>query len=283
MAKKYINATNIKYSDIAIGYLDDSSATQVYCNGLVDFYKLVTHLNTKESTFQGVPADINLFKVLDGLDCKLEKLNVFSCSSESFSQSLAQSNQSKHIQIMELHDTNNKSPNNFSIMTALITLTLDLHKCKEQVNLTDCLNSCPPTLKSFSLDCPNLEVDVFCTQLSFIETLKISCNYISKSLGEIISTLFPKLVELDPSGNIFEHTSIMLHSQCFKKASIYLTNPDPCTLIFKSPNHTKPQYYQIGEHSVRVIKYEEIVHLPILSLTCLTKKILDLSSMIVIE
>jgi hypothetical protein len=278
MLKKYNNAACTKYHDVAQLYYEPHDAKRLYFNGILGFYKIIRP-NEKKMEIQGTPDGVNIFEVFDNTGCQIEELQAYRCGGNTFVRYLSQSNQSRYIQTLSLINTEINSPDILKNMMALTTLKLSFHDDDgfESVNLTNYLNGCPTTLKSFSIDCPELTVYPRTTLLSSIETLCITCDGLTRGLGDVVSTCFPKLVRLDISAKTLDDNdiNISLQNQPLKSAKLSINEELFYGFIIKTPSQPGLQLYICFGNSLEPRDYETTSASPTLSFTSFTGKILD--------
>lgn len=277
MTKKYCNVDVIKcYDNMLSQYYDDNRRRRVYLDGIMDFYKVIA---PKQISFNihDVPDGVNVLDIFDEMDCKLEELTVTKCQEEIL-QHLSHSNQSRYIKKLLLIRTNVSSIHCIKRMEALTVLRLDLYdRSRPIVDLSACLNACPPTLKEFTLLCDLMEFAISNVHLNSIETLEISCKSVDRRLADTISSSFPKLVNLTLLGQITENIYITLSNPSFQKVKFSIPWLKSYGVTFKAPNQVVPQHYIIARGGCSLVPYAQLSRLPVLTVTCITEKRLKFS------
>lgn len=215
MTEKYCKVDYIECHDGRLSNYNDHSRKRIYLNGIMDFYKMTA---PKQTSFniQDVPHGVNILDVVDEMGCKLEDVSISNCQDEMLQQ-LPRSNQSRYIQKLMLKMTDLGSIRSIKSMEALTTLTLSFYERDPPIiDLADCLNACPPTLKQFMLFCHSIKVDMSNVHLNYIDTLEIACNIVDRTLADTISSCFPKLVTLNLHGETTEDICITLPNLSFQ-------------------------------------------------------------------
>jgi hypothetical protein len=291
MAKKYINITDIKFRYYDLKRYDTSNKTKIYLNGLVDFYKQIAPRQS-ELTFYGLPDSVDIFETLDNVGSQIKSMIFRGCEGGTLLQFLAQSNQSKHIEKLQIEGGRIDSIHLIKTMTTLTTLiiSIDPHD-PTPVHLADYLTVCPPSLKNLDIVCPPLIASPpFKTKLNSIERLKIECNTLSSNLGNTISFCFLNLITLDLVGGLMEDVNITLKSHHFQFATFFINKElengfKNFQFSFKSPTQTDHYFCDKNEtvsdiQDKKSIKHEDMEDLPTLSVVSLTESTLDMNSTI---
>jgi hypothetical protein len=284
MNRKYPNITKIKHYNRQLVHYTSDQRRHVHLNGLLDFYKRIINTNTGKLTICGMPNDIDIFEIYDASNYRLEKLKVYSCPEEEpLFQHLSQSYQSNYVKRLVLHDTVIGSLSTLKTMMALTDLKLSFHDSQYllPINMTDYLNGTPPTIKRFSIDSSYLEVDPQKWQLYSIETLEIRCREIDVTHVNMISALFPKLIELKLSITTFigDNLNLRLYYPTFQRAIFTLANLGTYrSLTFESLDQAGLQGYIFHQGKTHSVLYEKIQSIPNLTVSTLTKKKVDSSS-----
>jgi hypothetical protein len=283
MNRKYPNITKIKHYNRQLVHYTPDQRRHVHLNGLLDFYKRIINTNKGKLTICGMPNDIDIFEICDASNYRLEKLNVYSCQEEPLFQYLSQSNQPNYVKRLVLHDTVFDSLSTLKNMMALTDLKLSFHDSQYllPINMTDYLNVTPPTIKYFSIDSSYLEVDPQRWQLYTIETLEIRCRQIDDTHVNMISALFPKLIEIKLSITTFigDNLNLGLYYPTFQRDIFTLANLGAYrSLTFESLNQAELQGYIFHQGKTHSVLYEKIQSIPNLTVSTLTKKKVDSSS-----
>jgi hypothetical protein len=253
-------------------------ARRVYLNGILGFYRIMKPYD-RELEIYLVPDDVDIFEVLDEMDWQLEVLRISLCQGGTLFQYLAQSNQSKTIQKLKLKDTEIGTPHSLHSMTALTTLDIKFDHTDDSptINLTVYLNGCPATLKTFSINCPNLEMNPSLTSVNHIEVFVIRCNEIARDISTIISTCFHHLIRLILSGTLYENVDILLHSYSLTFSSFVIRKTDIYGLSFNSRGNVDAHHYICSRLQKTRVSFETLRLLLKLTVSCFTEKRLDLS------
>jgi hypothetical protein len=91
---------------------------------------------------------------------------------------------SKYIEKLAIHNTEIDSFHhfqNFTMLTTLDLVNIPLSN-SDKINLTDCLNMLPDTLKELKLRCNDLEADPTNFKMNSIERFRISTKYITSNI-----------------------------------------------------------------------------------------------------
>jgi hypothetical protein len=104
--KKYTNITDINYKGNSPGaYFDEVNIRRdVYLNGILGFLEIIGR-NLSEIDLYGLPDNVDPFKVLDSVDSRIKTTKVNTCDGETIFNYLAQSNQCRYVQELNIHDT----------------------------------------------------------------------------------------------------------------------------------------------------------------------------------
>jgi hypothetical protein len=194
MSKKYANVVDFSYDDQCLSRIDFDTARQIYENGLVQLLQ-ISGLSMCHRVFKSVLDGINVFEPLDSGSSKIKRLDLRYCQEGTLFQFLAQSNQSKHVKMLFLKETEVGTPNSLRSLTSLIKLNLNLvfiDDRQAEIDFTSYLNAFPPSLQYFSAKCPSILFNEF-TVSTNITVLHILCCEIDKECGDILSNCFPKL------------------------------------------------------------------------------------------
>jgi hypothetical protein len=273
--KKYTNATRWDYYDEELDEMEDSQ--YIYENGYLDFLGLVAPTQS-ELMLGNLPENINVFDVLDGRDCRIIELYLHNCQSETSFQNLAQSKWSKYIKDLTVHDTKLGSFHHFQNFTMLTKLNLNniFLGNSDRINLTDCLNSLPATLKELNIRCDDLKGNPINCRMNSIEKLDIFSRCITRNIVDIALTCFPKLVYLFFYGDINSSLNVVLHSQYLK--SVQFRSLLPIQIFsYKSPSQPNPLLYTFEDGKKICVRYEDVETKPILSVISFTERTWEFS------
>jgi hypothetical protein len=197
ITKKYTNITSIDYQDIKLESYESRDKRHIHVDGVLGFPKLIGPIKN-ELTLFGVPDGVDPFEVLDAIDCTIKHLCISSCKGGTLFQHLSRSNQSKQVEKLTIQDTRADSIHVLKSMLALTKLSISIIKEDGPfVHLEGCLAACSPSLKTLSINIYSLVVRPSQIRLNSIETLSIGCMELGSDLGDIISSCFPNLVELN--------------------------------------------------------------------------------------
>jgi hypothetical protein len=154
-----------------------------------------------------VPDSIDIFKYLDAVGCRFEKLQFLASENTMFGQHLVQSDQYDTIQTLSLCCAVLESPDILKTMMSLCSISIIVDQDDPTpFNLTNYLDGFPPTLKKCSIKYERYIDRVGDTNKSNIEELDFTCHSIGEGLVITISQSFPKLVKLKLSGAMLPHT-----------------------------------------------------------------------------
>ncbi|KAI8882888.1 hypothetical protein K501DRAFT_315319 [Backusella circina FSU 941] len=276
ICSKYINVTKWDYNDEELFHTDET--VFLYENGFLQFLEFIAPTQSS-ITLTRLPDHINFFKVLDNIGSQIEEFDIYFCKGDTVLQNFAESNQSRYVKDLTIDNTMIGSIHHFQNFTSLSKLTLEPTDFYHEltINLTDCLNLLPNTLKDFSIDYPDLVFEPVNCKPSSIENLTINSWSLTKELMEMVSSCFPQLVNLYLSGSTGCNLDISLPSHSLKSATFSLNMEDAHGFSFKCPNLVEPEYYLIDHNKNACVKYEDLKTKIILSVVSHTTKILDFS------
>jgi hypothetical protein len=135
---------------------------------------------------------------------------------------LAQSNQVKYIDDLEITNTFIASPSLFRNMINLTKLSIDPYwegGCWP-IDMTEYLDAFPPHLYDFSIICTDIEISKLPSKPGCIEKLSIDCGTLSEELVNIISGFFPELYDLTLRGGVKENMTMDLSCKYLENLSI---------------------------------------------------------------
>jgi hypothetical protein len=174
---------------------------------------------------------------------------------------------------------------NLTALTDLMLSSIDPEN--ELLDLTDCLDVCPPTLRELSIYCHELMIKPFKKELISIKILHIDCDTISNALGEIVSSCFPNLLKLGLRGIVTENVTIVLNNPHFQKAYFLTSRASDVRspahgFSFSWPNQNEPLYYlskfdtRTETKNIKIVPYDLLEDVPILSVVLSTEKRIEL-------
>jgi hypothetical protein len=211
MSKKYVNVKDVEYDDDVLLEFTPDEIAPVYLNGLIPFLQLIAP-NKMEFQLKNVPDSIDIFKSLDAVGCRFEKLQFLASENTMFVQHLVQSEQYDTIQTLSLCCTVLGPPDILKTMMSLCSISIMVDQDDPTpFNLTNYLNGFPPTLKKCSIKCERYISRDGDTNKSYIEDLDFTCHSIREDLIYTIAQAFPKLVKLKLSGAIVTRTIFSLN------------------------------------------------------------------------
>jgi hypothetical protein len=220
--QKYNNIADIEYDDLTLHEEYTGNKNELYLHGLPDFYKLIGPC-TSDFIIRCLPDGIDIFEALDAVSFQVKKLEFCHCQGGTTFQDLSQSNQYNHAEELRFWDTGLDSIYLIKNMTNLTTLEFVRYEDDfPPIQLVDCLDVCPPSLKSFKVSCNKLVVKPFKNNLDSIETLDISCVALGSVIGDFISSCFPNLVELRLAFKMGQNINITLKNPHFRKAEFFI-------------------------------------------------------------
>jgi hypothetical protein len=150
MAKKYTNLTRLVCCDHVIQDISLDLTTIIYRDGTIPLYKNIgKHLYSFDA--KNVPTDVQVFKQMDDIGCRFSRCRLEENNTRSIFTQLAQSNQAKYIDELEIVQTIIASPRLFQNMSHLGKLSIDMdhERCCWPINLAEYLNAFPPCLFDF--------------------------------------------------------------------------------------------------------------------------------------
>jgi hypothetical protein len=277
--QKYSNITDIEYDDLTLceGYAGDKN--KLYLHGLLDFYMLIGPCKS-DFTLRCLPDGIDICKALDTVGSQVKKLEFCHCKGGTIFQDLSQSDQYNHVEELHFWDTGLDLIHHIKSMTNLTTLGFITNgNDLPPLDLAECLDACPSPLKSLSVYCDRLVTKPFKNTLGSIETLEIGCDAFPSVFGDIISSCFPNLVELQLNFKLYDNVNITLKNSHFQKA-VFCINRDPesdgYSFYLKSPNYSEKQYYFCDWNRKTGVQYQNIQNLPMLSIVSLIETRVEL-------
>jgi hypothetical protein len=277
MAKKYINATDINYEDYYILHHSGLPPKSIYLQGVLCFFRAIKPTIGKFA-LHGVPEDVDPFEALDIGDSRIQNWSFSFCENKMLFQNFLQSNQSKYVEEISIESSDINSIHFLKDVPNLTYLRIRYFMGGySRFRMADCLAACPSSLKTLIIDTPNMTVDLFQGSLESVQNLEINIAKITSVLGDIISSCFPNLVNLKLTGLVKENVNITLKSSHLQNATFYTSNirknkSRKHGLCFESPQQDEILYYQFCETETVRVEYEDIKHLPMLSIKSLTKK-----------
>jgi hypothetical protein len=245
MARKYTSLINFYCNNIELQDVNSEEAMLLYRDGLIPIYKtLGTHLWS--ITAVTIPHELYLFNQLDQFGCQIEYCSLDHNESTPIFTQLGQSNQAQYVINLNLRNTMVTLPSLFQNMTSLTELAIDadFDYAYWPINLNEYLNAFPPTLIHFDANCTDLEATNVPIRSTNIRRLHITCPKLPKILGQVVSTCFPKLIELDLRGQVSETISFDLPNCHFQKISLHIESETyPNCFSFKYTNAPQVVYY----------------------------------------
>jgi hypothetical protein len=270
MAKKYINVTDGVYHDRSLSY---RNSKELYLRGTFDFYKAIGPRQSN-LTLYGLRKDVDPFEPLDAVDSQIKRICFVNCGGATIFQHLSQSRQFNHIETLEIDTAGLQSFHLIKTMPVLTALKLDL--CNGHI--IDCLDACPPVLKTSVMKANKISIDGFNSKVYPIETLDLDFGYVlPKDVGDFISSCFPHLVKLKLKVEVKENIKITLRHPHFQEATFitfasYRKTYPGHGFSFTSPNQAEATFYVCGERDDIHVHYDDRPDLPLLSVVSCTDK-----------
>ncbi|KAI8884148.1 hypothetical protein K501DRAFT_313366 [Backusella circina FSU 941] len=186
--------TNCQYSDELLLELDEDTKF-LYGHGHFKFLKL-TGPTQSEKTMFNLPADADIFQALDERDARIENFYLANGQGDATLDKITKSNHTKYVKTLTIELTKINSSNVFQHFTAFTTLDFDtiFYGPSNAINLIDFLNGS-------------------------IESLSISCDYITRVIVDTAFSCFPKLVYLCLRGTITYNLHVSLQIQSLETVS----------------------------------------------------------------
>jgi hypothetical protein len=245
MARKYTSLIDFYCNNIELQDINFEQAMLLYRDGLIPIYRtLGTHLWSV--TAVAIPHELDLFNQLDQFGCQMEYCSLDHNESTPIFTQLGQSSQAQYVRDLNLRNTMVTLPSLFQNMTSLTEITIDVNfdEAYWPINLNEYLNAFPPTLINFDANCTDLEVTNVPIRSTNIQRFRITCRKLSKILGQVVSTCFPELIELDLRGRVPENISFDLPAHHFQSVALLTKSKKyPNSHSFKYTNHPQKVYY----------------------------------------
>jgi hypothetical protein len=270
MGKKYTNVTQFEYKDDALRYIDLDTAEQMYENGFLPFLQLIGR-STDHHIFHKVPDGIDVFEALDNGGAKTTQFTFYDCQEETLFDFLAESNQARYVERMQLNRTEIGTLDSLQSLTLLtqIELIFDYEYERTEINFTSYLNEFPPSLEDCTVNCSCVFVDPETTRSSRIKNLRIYCEELTEALGDVLTNCFPNLVTLYVNADISEYVDVNIQSPDFKEA-IFI-NPmyysEGCVFSSTSASQTNAEEYLWHQGGIKRIENMGVQEEPYLTFT----------------
>jgi hypothetical protein len=198
IAKKYTNPENL-----SMNVLDSVDFTMDDKNKVFDFgwTPLLQSFGPQLKSIKSVDVDpqVNIFKRLDDLGCKLEKLSIYPTQGTLTLAEFVQSNQSKYMRELYMSDVALR-PGDSLKETKLVKLTLFASVDDDSLVLNHFLKICPDTLKHLRLESYDIEYDESddfqCFSLISLKINNDSFGEIGNGVTENVHKCCPNLKEL---------------------------------------------------------------------------------------
>jgi hypothetical protein len=277
MAKKYINATDIDYEDDYIHHHSEFPPKSMYLKGVLGYFRAIKP-SIGKFALHGVPEDVDPFEALDIGDSRIQNWTFCFCENKRLFQHFLHSNQYKYAEEIFIESSDIDSIHFLKDVPNLTYLKICFFMGGySRFRMADYLAACPSSLKTLIIDIRNMTVDPFQGSLESVQNLEIHIAKITSVLGDIISSCFLNLVNLELRGIVKENVNITLKSPHLQNTTFYTSNilknkPHKHILCFESPQQDDILYYQFRETETVQVEYEDIKHLPMLSIKSLTKK-----------
>jgi hypothetical protein len=228
----------------------------MYENGFLPFLQLIGP-STDHHILHKVPDGIDVFEALDNSDAKTKAFTFYDCQEETLFDFLAESNQARYVERMELVKTEIGTLDSLQSLTSLTEIELNIDPkydyARTEINFTSYLNGFPPSLERCDVTCSCLFVDPETTRSTAIKYLHIKCEELTEALGDILTNCFPDLVTLKLKANISEYVDINIQSPGFKNATFIspMDYSEGCVFTFKSPSQTNTEEYLWHRGSIK--------------------------------
>jgi hypothetical protein len=141
-----------------------------------------------------VPTGVNIFKVLDDLNCKVESLSLDVTGNKTVLGDFIKSNQSRYVKDLYLGGINIDYTSTLK-ETSLVKLRLPL-RFETEIHLNRILQMCPDTLKELSIVNACVDFDGADTNQYSITTLNVRDCFVKDGLRLVVKKFCPNLSHL---------------------------------------------------------------------------------------
>jgi hypothetical protein len=260
--QKYVNARDIKHKDAIVYDYLDYDRKRFYAEGYLDFLGLIAQRQGR----------LYLSEIQDNADV-FEVVNPANPSSSLpemrtvyLFRHLLQHNQFQNIHTLTLNNTESNTPDVLKYMPVLTTLKLHCTGSNDPplIDLTPYFNGCPDSVKSFDIDCFQVEFYPSIIGPCYIESLNINCNVISSNLFDLTENCIPALLRLKLSGLITRREVILLDKKHpLEEFTFVLDGREPLGFTFK--DNRSHCWYLWNNGETRLAAWDDLREQPIMA------------------
>jgi hypothetical protein len=258
--QKYVNAINIKHKDSIRYSYDYRNRELLGVNGYRDFLELAAR-RRGYSRFNRMQDETDSFEVVHPVD-----LNVLisRMTTTDLDIHLSQPSQFWSIHTLILNNTEPNTPDVLKYMPVLTTLKLHFtrHNDPLHIDLTPYFNGCPNSVKSFDIDCFQVEFDQEILRPCYIESLSINCNDVSSCSFSLISIYLPTLLRLKLADSMVSSREFIVldTKHPLEEFTFVLNGRNPLCFSFKDKRDHF--YYLCNSGDTRLATWDDVREIP---------------------